>query len=164
MNDIKFKHVYLIGNNYGFIGYTYEKDVLKGFLKHRKGNFRTKKVKTNKVAQHLHLDNEIIPISDKVYMTGSEEEFFNESFFTFLSDTIRRAEELLGLIKVLKLSEDEKKKIQPMIEFTNNIINYYRLYESGAYDDVADSSFDDIIDWVEAKHYFVKHVLDGTTS
>lgn len=163
------KHVYLIGSeNVGYQGYTYEKKVLKGFLKHRSKHFTSKKVKTAKVHEHLHLSDEIIPFADDIFMFGSEEEFFLESFGPYLNDTMSCLDRLTKQLKVLKLTEEEKKTLSHLELFVKNVKALHKFSEEFDCDDIEAYEngihMDNVVDWDEAKRYFIKHVLDAESS
>lgn len=152
------KHVYLVGTDRGgYAGYSFSKKDAKAFVKYRKG-FVLKKIKnTEKVFENLNLNDEIIDFGYDVLMTGSEEEFFIESFNQYLTDTENELKLLSPLLSFLKCSEEEKHHVDDIRTFIKNYLSVVKLTDENDVDTITTW---DLIDEVEAKRYFIKNVLD----
>ena len=158
--NTKHKHVYLVGKKgEGYRGYTYSKKDLEGFLKLRK-KFSSKKVKTKKVYEHIHMSDEIVETYPGVYLLGHEEEYFLESFGYYLSDTIRKFHSMTDRIKLLKVDDDEQVYIDAVNDFIKNIIKLKEMEDYTDYD-YDEFNMDSIINYPEAQKYFIKNTLDA---
>ena len=150
------KHIYLVynKNTNKFKGYSYEKSIAAGFVETREGYAFTK-AKTKKLLKYIpSYDANIMEYVDGTFMTEDEETYFSESFGTFISDIVYNTDKTKDMISLLKVSDEEKPVISELLQFIENI---NKLYHTDCDDDFC---FDEILDFDEARKWFVKNVLD----
>ena len=154
------KKIYLIFSEYGrFTAYTFKKSVAKGFVSTRKG-YIYKKAKTLDVYDHLpSYSDEVVEMTGNIFMTVSEEEWYNESFYTFISDIKHNIPSLKERIKCLKFTDEEIIYIEEIFLFMKNLLALDDLaYTSDTVDDVITP--EDIIDQEESMRWFIENVID----
>lgn len=147
------KYVYLVGNDkVGFQAYSYDKTMVKNYLK-QYPHLTFKKVKnTSKLQTVLFSNHEIFEFFEGSFLTESEEEFFVESLGQLITDVQYNISSFKDHISCLKLTEEEKECIKSFIIFLYKLFEAYENCES-------ENDNMELFDHGKAFKYFAKNVL-----
>lgn len=153
------KHVYIVARENDnrpctFMGYTYDRTILRKFLKTRKSCIY-RKVKTKEVYQYLTCDEEINDYGNDVCMTDDEFMYFEESLMEKLDNIFYHFEQLQIKLNMIKFTKKEYDDISKLLSLIKNIKMLHDM--DGCTENL---SMGDIINWNKCQKYFIKHVLD----